>query len=569
MRLALFYAVAGWIVIEAADVIFPALLLPEWAPRLIVAVVILGFPIALLLSWMFDLTPDGVKRTRRTADAERAAADDGGDPTGAPARGGAVPHLPTADPAPAAVPVADQAAEVAERSIAVLPFVNMSDDRDNEYFSDGMTEEILNALAKVRDLRVASRTSSFAFKGQDSDVLEIARQLRVGTVVEGSVRKAGNRIRVTAQLISADDGYHLWSESYDRELEDVFRVQDDIARSIVDALKVELRGVDEEHLVEPETADVEAYTLYLKGRFFFNRYSEVDLKRSLDIYRQALEHDPSYARAYAGMADTWMQLADDWEAPDRAYPEARKAAEKAIALDPRLPEAHTALGKVLGWFEWDFDGAELALRRAVGANRKYGDAHWGLGSILPATGLLDDAVEEMRLAVSIDPLSPVFNYWLSRFLYFRRQLDAAKEEAHRSIELDPTSFRPRLILGLCHLLEDRPEEALEAFESRAMEGIVSGRIFVARAHAAAGRPDEARRILLELDEGDEYIRSEFMAAGWASLGDLDRAFAALEQAYRDRSAGLIYLHVDPSYDPLRGDERYGELVERIGLRSEG
>jgi tetratricopeptide (TPR) repeat protein len=325
-------------------------------------------------------------------------------------------------------------------------------------------------------------------------------------------------------------------------------------------------GGGEEHLVEPETADVEAYTLYLKGRFFFNRYSEVDLKRSLDIYRQALEHDPSYARAYAGMADTWMQLADDWEAPDRAYPEARKAAEKAIELD--LPEAHTALGKVLGWFEWDFDGAELALRRAVGADRKYGDAHWGLGSILPATGLLDDAVEEMRLAVSIDPLSPVFNYWLSRFLYFRRQLDAAKEEAHRSIELDPTSFRPRLILGLCHLLEDRPEEALEAFESRAMEGIVSGRIFVARAHAAAGRHDEARRILEELEDGDEYVRSEFMAAGWASLGDLDRAFAALEQAYRDRSAGLIYLHVDPSYDPLRQDERYRELVGRIGLRSE-
>jgi len=562
LRLAVIYAVAGWIVIEAADVIFPALLLPEWTPRLIVAVVLLGFPIAVLLAWMFDLTPGGVKRTRRGE--LDAAPSDMGSGRDASDAGGLVDAVGAA--AAAAAPAA--ATAPADRSIAVLPFVNMSDDRDNEYFSDGMTEEILNALAKVRDLRVASRTSSFAFKGEDSDVLEIARKLRVATVVEGSVRKAGNRIRVTAQLISATDGYHLWSESYDRELEDVFRVQDDIARSIVDALKVELGGESGEHLVEPETADVEAYTLYLKGRFFFNRYSEVDLKRSLDIYRRALEHDPAYARAYAGMADTWMQLADDWVAPDEAYPEARKAAEKAIALDPRLPEAHTALGKVLGWFEWDFDAAELALRRAVGANRRYGDAHWGLGSILPATGLLDDAVEEMRLAVSIDPLSPVFNYWLSRFLYFRRQLDEAKEEAHRAIELDPGSFRPRLILGLCHLLEERPEEALKAFESDAVGTVVSGRIFVARAHAAAGRHDEARRILRELDASEEYLRSEFMAAGWAALGDLDRAFAALEQAYEDRSAGLIYLHVDPSYDPLRHDERYHDLVRRIGLRSE-
>jgi adenylate cyclase len=557
VRLALIYAVVGWIVIEAADVIFPALLLPEWTPRLVVAIVLLGFPIALVLSWMFEFTSEGVKRTRRSEGAQGTAAD-------RPIRGRAAASG-TADPA-----TPESAAIVpSDRSIAVLPFVNMSDDRDNEYFSDGMTEEILNALAKVRDLRVASRTSSFAFKGEESDVLEIARKLRVGTVVEGSVRKAGNRIRVTAQLISAADGYHLWSESYDRELEDVFQVQDDIARSIVEALKVELRGGNQEHLVEPETADVEAYTLYLKGRFLFNRYRETDLKRSLELYEQALEHDPSYARAYAGMADTWMQLADDWAPPDQAYPEARRAAEKAIQLDPGLAEAHTALGKVLGWFEWDFDAAELALRRAVGANRKYGDAHWGLGSILPSTGQLDEAIEEMRLAVSIDPLSPVFNYWLSRFLYFRRQLDEAMEEAHRSIELDPGSFRPRLILGLCHLLEDRPDDALEAFEAHAVSGVVSGRIFIARAHAAMGRRDEARRILEELDAGDEYIRSEFMAAGWAALGDLDRAFAALEKAYVDRSAGLIYLHVDPSYDPLRRDPRYHELVQRIGLRSEG
>jgi adenylate cyclase len=543
LRLAIIYLVIAWLVIEVADVIFPALLLPEWALRLLVAFLILGFPFALVLSWMFDLTAEGVRR------APKPGMD--------PAAG--APHGPS--------PSTGEVVPTAERSVAVLPFVNMSDDRENEYFSDGMTEEILNALAKVRDLRVASRTSAFAFKGQDSDVLEIARKLRVGTIVEGSVRKAGNQIRVTAQLISAEDGYHLWSESYDRELEDVFQVQDDIARSIVDALKVELRGEREEHLVEPETKDVEAYTLYLQGRFFFNRFHETDLERSLRLYDQALEHDPSYARAYAGIADTWMQLADDWAPPDQAYPEARKAAEKALQLDPNLAEAHTARGKVLGWFEWDFDAAELALRRAVGANRKYGDAHWGLGSILPATGQLDEAIAEMRLAVSIDPLSPVFNYWLARFLYFRRAVDEAMEEAHRSMELDASSFRPRVILGLCHLLLGEAEEALKAFESDAVRGMVSGQAFIARAHAEAGREAEARRILAELEGGTEYVRAEFVAPAWAALGDLDRAFAALERAFADRSAGLIYLHVDPSYDSLRDDPRYAELVERIGLRS--
>jgi tetratricopeptide (TPR) repeat protein len=319
--------------------------------------------------------------------------------------------------------------------------------------------------------------------------------------------------------------------------------------------------------VEPETKDVEAYTLYLQGRFFFNRYREADLQRSLRLYDQALEHDPSYARAHAGIADTWMQLADDWAPPDQAYPEARKAAERALQLDPNLAEAHTARGKVLGWFEWDFDAAELALRRAVGANRKYGDAHWGLGSILPATGQLDEAIAEMRLAVSIDPLSSVFSYWLARFLYFRREVDEAKEEAHRSMELDPSSFRPRVILGLCHLIRGQAEEALEAFESDAVRGMVSAQPFIARAHGVAGQEAEARRILVELEEGTDYVRAEFVAPAWAALGDLDRAFAALERAFADRSAGLIYLHVDPSYDSLRDDPRYAELVERIGLRS--
>jgi len=530
------YLVVAWVVLQVADVVLPALNIPDWGISLVVVLLTLGFPVAMLMAWIVDAP---VRERTRAKPAGRAQAGQ----------------------------VKDQDREARE-SVAVLPFVNMSDDKENEYFSDGMTEEILNALAKVKDLRVASRTSSFAFKGKVQDVLEIAEKLRVDTVVEGSVRKAGNRVRVTAQLISAEDGYHLWSETYDQELQDVFKVQDEIARSIVKALRIELGAEEKEALVEPETEDVEAYTLYLKGRFFFYRYQEADLHRSLEQFRKALEHDPGYGRAYAGIADTLMQLADDWVPPDEAYPEAMEAARKAIALDESLAEAHTALGKVLGWFEWDFDGAELALRRAVSANPRYADAHWALGTILPPNGQLDEAIEEMRAALSIDPLTPNFTYFLARFLMFGRYLDEAKEEALRAAELDPTSFRPLLVLGQCNLLQGNPQEALSLFEKALkVSGVVTINSYIARAFTALGREDEARTLLDRAGSGEDYVRSEFMAAAYASLGESDRAFEALETALADRSAGLIYLHVDPAYDPLREDPRYDDLVKRIGLRS--
>lgn len=535
----LLYLIVAWIVMQVLDIVFPALNVPEWAMSMVVVLLIVGFPVAMVLAWMFETPAAIATGTTRSKRAGRAGPADG-----------------------------ETAAE-ALRSIAVLPFVNMSDDKDNEYFSDGMTEEILNALAKVPELRVASRTSSFAFKGMVKDVLDIADELRVGAVVEGSVRKSGERVRVTAQLISAHDGYHLWSETYDGDLEDIFKLQDKIARAVVEALKIELVGADDAALVEPETADVVAYTHYLKGRFFFYRFQEDDLGRSLEQYRQALEHDPNYGRAYAGIADTWMQLADDWVAPEKSYPEAKAAAQKAIDLDESLAEAHTALGKVYGWFEWDFDRAELALRRAVAANPKYPDAHWGLGSILPPNGQLGAAVEEMRTALALDPLSPIFSYFLARFLMFDRRLDESVEQSGRASDLDPTSFRPLQVLGQCHLLRGQPDLALERFQrAHEVSGVVSVNAYIARALADLGRTEEARDLLVRVETGEEYVRSEFMAAAWGALGELDRAFAALETAYQARSAGLIYAHVDPAYDTLWSDPRFDVLAKRIGLKRE-
>ena len=474
----------------------------------------------------------------------------------------AVPDRPASPaPAPTLAPT--------ERSIAVLPFLNMSSDPENEYFSDGITEEILNALVKVSDLKVASRTSSFAFKGHQGDVQEVAEKLKVATVLEGSVRKAGNRVRITGQLIGAADGYHLWSETYDRQLEDIFAIQDDIAQSIVAALKATLAVDEGEKLVTASTDNLEAYTLYLKGRFHYNKDTEAGLRASLDFYQQALQHSPEFARAWAGIADSWMHLADDYVPPEQGYTAAREAAEKALVLEPELAEAHTARGKVLGWYEWKFSEGELALRRAVAANPNYAEAHWALGSLLPTTGHMKEALQEVRTAQLLDPLSPVTAYWHARYLLYARRPEEAIEESRRALNLDPDFAYGLSILGRAELLQGRSDEALSALRrSTEVGGSNSFRAYLAYGLAVAGHDEEARETLNRIAPGeeDDYVRSELLAAVHGALGDLDEAFRQLGRAYADRSAGLIYLHLDPLYDSLRDDPRMDAMVQQIGLQ---
>jgi TolB-like protein/class 3 adenylate cyclase len=456
-----------------------------------------------------------------------------------------------------------------ERSIAVLPFMNLSSDPENEYFSDGITEEILNALVKVSDLKVASRTSAFAFKGHQGDVREIAEKLGVATVLEGSVRKAGSRVRITGQLIGAQDGYHMWSETYDRQLEDIFAIQDDIAQSIVTALKATLAVDEGEKLVTAATDDLEAYTLYLKGRFEYNKFSEASLRRSLELYGEALVRSPDYARAWAGIADSWMNLADDWVAPEKAYDAGMKAAARALDLDPDLAEANTALGKVYAWYSWEFTRAELALRRAVASNPNYTDAHWALGSLLPAVGRLEEGLKEMRTAQKLDPLSPEFSYWIARFLLYQRRPAEALQESLRSLELNPDYARAHLTLGLARSMAEGPEAGLESFgRSAQVSWSPSFRAFLAYGLAAADQKEEARRVLEEIasEGGASYLRAEFLAAAHGMLGDRDEAFRQLDRAFEEHSAGMIYLHLDPLYDSLRDDPRLGALVEKIGLQ---
>jgi TolB-like protein len=464
-------------------------------------------------------------------------------------------------------PGAERSAPAA-KAVAVLPLANMSADPENEYFSDGMTEEIIGALSKVPGLQVASRTSCFAFKGKEVDIKQVGEKLGVGTVLTGSVRKVGNRIRITTQLVNVESGYHLWSETYDRQLEDVFAIQDEISRAIVEALKIRLAG-DAAQVAAP-TKNLEAYTLYLKGRFFANRVTEAGLHKGLEFFQHALLLDPGYAQAYAGIADCWCNLADDWVAPEEAYPRAKAAATRALQRDPDLAEAITSIGKVLCWHEWDFAGAASQLERAVAMSPNYAEAHFVLGTALPAVGRLGEAVDELKKAMSLDPLSPDHSGWLSRFQLYARDFAGAIAQARKTIELDENYVRAYLYIGSAYLGQGEYDKALEWFRrGQSLEKSVrSYDALIVLALAKLGRNDEAEEILTRLEEESkrQYIRSEILAMGYAAVGELDKAFASLERAFEARSAGLIYLHVDPGYQPLRADPRFSDLVGRIGLR---
>ena len=377
-RVAALYLVAAWVLLQVAELLFDVLKLPDWTSRLVLGLLMLGFPLALIFSWVYELTPEGLKREH---EIERNASI-----TAETARKldlivvgllvvaivvvAVERFIPRTAPVPAATDAASRASsedapvQAAAKSIAVLPFVNMSGDAGNEYFSDGLSEELLNLLAKIPDLRVAARTSAFKFKGEKIDVQEVAQKLNVAHILEGSVRKSGNKVRITAQLIKAADGYHLWSETYDRTLDDIFVVQDDIAGEVVKALKVTLLGTALTTHSKPQ--DSEAYNLALQGRFFLERRSQKDLERAVEYFRRSRERDPGYAPAWAGLSQAFARQADSGVAPPAdGYRRAREAAEKALALDPQLVDAHLAMGWIQITYDWDWAAADASYRRAL------------------------------------------------------------------------------------------------------------------------------------------------------------------------------------------------------------
>jgi eukaryotic-like serine/threonine-protein kinase len=473
--------------------------------------------------------------------------------------------LVTPVPTPAPVPGGQES-----RAIAVLPFVNASSDPDNEYFSDGMTDELITALTKVEGLHVASRTSVFALKNQREDVRAIGARLNVTAVLEGSVRKAGNRLRITVQLSSAGDGRTLWSERYDREMADVFAIQDEIAQTIVRTLRTTLLGDIGNTTPVRYTENVKAYGLYLKGRFWWNRRTQADIAQGVRYFEQAIAEDPDYALAYSGLADSYALDLDYRGVPVMEGMERAKAmARKAIALDETLAEAHTSLGWVTFIYDWDWPAAEREFSRAIQLNPHYSTARQWYAWFLIAMGRSDEALAEGRAAIDLDPSSVSIRRSLGWLHYYARQFEPALDNLRRALAMDPTAEETHRMLGLVYLQQGLYDDAAASFKEAVASSNYDVMALAGLGHVAArrGRVDETRAILNDFHERSKasYVSPVALCGLHVALGEADDAFGWLEQAYRERRGWLAYLKIEPMLDGLRNDQRFPRLVERMRL----
>jgi TolB-like protein/tetratricopeptide (TPR) repeat protein/predicted Ser/Thr protein kinase len=458
-------------------------------------------------------------------------------------------------------------------SVAVLPFVDMSPDRDHAYFCEGMAEEIINALGRREGLRVSSRTSSFQFKGGDHDIREIGRKLGVQTVLEGSVRKAGPRLRITVQLVSVTDGYRLWSDTFDRNMEDVFAVQEEISKAIVDRVGPELLAREKPRRRKRHTGNPEAYDHYLRGRWFWNMRTHENLMKAIECFERAIELSPDYALAYAGLSDSYNDLLDYSPCPpEDALEKTRKAALKALDLDDSLAEAHASLGQIKSEHDCDWKGAEREFKRAIALNPRYAPAHYRYGHLLSVTAGLDEALKEMRKAEALEPYSLVIKRNIGYYLSVAGRHDCAIEILKRTIEMDPDYSFTHLSLGVTYASLSMYEDALEEFDlEERIQGGFHPLVAAWRGltYARMGRTREAERILAELtkDSPRPCPSPSGIALLCLALGRDDESYEWLERAVAQKDAHLLLqLNIFRRSEFAGGDPRFDRLLDRMGLQ---
>jgi serine/threonine protein kinase/tetratricopeptide (TPR) repeat protein len=456
-------------------------------------------------------------------------------------------------------------------SIAVLPFKDNSPQKDQEYLCEGFAESIITALTNVEDLRVPAINSSFLFKGRELDFKEIGEKLNVETILQGSVQKAENRVRVTAQLINISDGSFLWTDQYNRELDDIFGIQDEITMAIVDNLKVELLGEDKEELIKRYTENPDAYDFYLQGRAHWNKRSPEGTLRSIDYFNRAIQIDPNYALAHAGLADSYI-LCGEWHilAPNEAFPKAKDAALKALEIDEKLAEAHNALAMINRDYEWDWEKAEREFQRAIELNPNYPTAHQWYAEFLVVRGRFDEAIAEIKRAQELDPLSLVMKTIGGMVYHGSRKFDLGIEECQKVLDINPSFMVARLFLGLNLMSKGLPEEAILEFQKalELSEGQYLGaQAFLGYAYAITDKKSEAREILRQLqDKSTQRIISPgYIAFVYIGLGEKDRAMEWLERGYEEKDWQMVFLKVYPQYDSYRSDPRFLALLKKMNL----
>jgi len=456
-------------------------------------------------------------------------------------------------------------------SLAVLPLENLSRDPEQEYFADGMTEALIANLGKIGALRVISRTSVMQYKAVRRPLPEIARELNVDVVVEGSVLRVGDRVRITAQLIHAATDRRLWSEIYERDLRDVLALQSEVAQAIAHGIQIKVAPTEQARLASARPVNRKAYEAYLQGRYYWNKRTEQEVKKGIEHFQKAIDEDPAYAPAYAGLADCYNLLGTVMvgaQPPAETRRQAAAAATKALQIDSSLAEAHASLAYVRH-YDWDWTAAEQGFKRAIDLNPSYATAHLWFAQYLAATGRLEEALAEVNRARELDPLSLNINTNVGWMLHFARRYDQAIQQYRRALEIDPNFAQAHGRLGGTYLQESMFDQAIAELESAVtLSGSSPAAVgFLAHAYAMSGRRAEAEKLLNELTQlsKQRYVSPTAIAVVHIGLGDWDQAFEWLEKAYRERSNSMVYLRVDPLFDPLRSDPRFVDLVRRVGF----
>jgi TolB-like protein/Flp pilus assembly protein TadD len=566
-KVAIAYGVVAWLLIQIATQVFPFFEIPTWAVRLVVLLIVIGLPIALIIAWAFEITPEGIKRTEAVESAPKR-------------RKGSVWIAVVVIGAALSIGLfflgrytsrtaTATGGEVPQKSIAVLPFDNLSRDPENAYFADGIQDEILTRLAKITDLKVIGRSSTQRFKSGANDLSHIARQLGVAHLLQGSVQKASDRVRINVQLINATTSAHLWADTYDRSITDVFAVESEVAKAIAEKLAAKLTGKEEQAISSRPTDNPAAHELYLKGRYFWNKRTGDDLKRAAEYFTQATVADPNYALAYAGLADAYVLMPNlGAGTPAECFPKAEAAARKALQLDENLAEAHTSLGCVLVYYHLDFAQANTEYKRAIALNPNYATAHqWYADTVLTSLARFDEAIAEFKRALELDPLSLIVHTDLANTYRCARRTQDGLDILHRALEIDPNFYYAHRNRGLLFAAEREYEKAITEYETaRAISEDSRILALIAHANGLSGNKAEPAKTLEQLKARSQqrYVSAFSFCLVYLGLGDKEKAIDLLEQSLRDRAGSDIHkMKVDQLLDSLRGEPRFETLVEKV------
>lgn len=573
-NVAIAYCVTGWLLTQIVTQVFPFFDVPNWAVRLVILLIIVGLPVAVVLAWALEVTPEGIQR----ADALSAKGR-------APRAGRKLTAIVVVLAAAAVAlfvfqlvrkqsggrPAESATASVTKNSIAVLPFKPLAAQSRNEFLENGMADTLIAKLSTIRDLVVPAFTSAQKVDQREHDPIAAGRALGVRAVLDGSLQQLGDRLRVTARLVNVGTGVAMWSDTFDEKFTDVFEVQDNIARKVATALALHLSGDQQQRLTKRHTVNPDAYQLYLKGRFYWNKYTQEGFLKAIECYNQALALDPEYALAYAGLADAYIQLGDlTYALPTEFYPKARMYAAKALSLDDNLAQSHVAMGTYLLFYEWKWQEAEGELKRGIELNPSYADAYHFYAHYLESQGRLDEAISTIERAAKLDPLSLIINNEVGWAYYHARKFEPAIHQLRKTLELDPTFYVSVVNLAQSYEGAGEPLVALKITQDALAPSGNWSWLVAEIGCAKADLQDKpgAEAILAELERrsSTELVDPYLVATIYTHLGDRDHAFEYLRKAIEIRATSLVWLDVEPKFDRLREDPRFDDIRRAIGLR---